>query len=162
MSDQVVLENDWLGIATATDEQWKTIVRMMSYFVNVDKAEVGLQERCEKVLSNLDLLKPCEGCVPSDYTDELESSIIRKFKIHYRLAVTLAAMAPGRDPSMIDIVVEPNYEDASTIVVVHTDRKHVLLIAYKKVWNLEYDSVKTMLLEVKEDAVFIAEVWKEV
>jgi len=158
----VALENDWLGIAKATPEQWVQITRAMSYYINLDKVE-GLQERCERVLDNLDILQPCEGCVPEGFTDELELSIIRKFRIHYRMAVTLAAaMLGGWDQSMIDVVVEPSYDDTSTIVVVHTERHRVLRMVYRKAWNFEYDSLETMLAEVQEDASLIAELWKEV
>ncbi len=109
----------------------------------------------EELSSSFNLLKPADGCVPSEEAGEdLLKSIRRKFAAVYEVAMELAEAElkqrglEEREQFNFCLVIEPNYEDATHVVIVDYDRPICYLHEWSKAWHVGYENLAALAAAV--------------
>ena len=95
----------------------------------------------------LNLLRPCTGCVPEEEIDELTGTIRKKFTAIYWTGLELASRElqrfghqPGQDYNL-SLVIDPDHEDFTMVVVVDADRGNWYLHEGHKAWHFNFDTL---------------------
>jgi len=109
-------------------------------------------ERSDQALSDaLNLMKPSEGCVPSEEVgDDLLTSVRRKFAAVYQAAIELAEAElrkrglERRRHFNFCLVIEPSYEDATHVVIVDYDKPICYLHEWNKAWHVGFSSLAAL------------------
>lgn len=93
------------------------------------------------------IVGPCLGCVPDDEIgDEVAMDIIRKFRTVIAGAAQLASKRPPG--SELEVVIEPSYDDATTVAVLDLVTKDVLFFERTKAWHYHFKSLREVANEV--------------
>lgn len=105
--------------------------------------EEGL-EIWEQLVVDLEMLKPCDGCVPPEFVDgEIEKTIKNKFSLVVQRAVWLAEQ---KQPELdLRVVIEPSYEGDTVVVVYDTIRSWVLLDYGNEAWNFKFETLQEVV-----------------
>ena len=104
----------------------------------------------EWITEVFDILQQCQGCVPSGYEENLDQNIVRKFKGIYRTAADLAARALGLRDWDLSTVVEPSYEDSTSVAVIdwRDDQPYCYLRTDRKAWLFMFENLADLADEV--------------
>jgi hypothetical protein len=145
-------------LRSLTPEQRKAVETVAEYLSGHEIYKDDLTD--EEITSMFNLLKPCDGCVPSEEADEdLLNSIRKKFGAVYEVGMELAE-AELKEKKITDFnfcpMTEPSYEDATHIAVVDYKKPICYLHEWSKAWHLSFASlveVANAVLQVKKKLV---------
>lgn len=114
----------------------------------------------EEITGTFNLLKPGDGCVPSDEADEdLLNAIRKKFGAVYEVGMELAeAELKQRNFSNFKfcLVIDPSYEDTTHVVILDYDKPICYLHEWSKAWHLGFTTLAALadaVLAVKKSLV---------
>ena len=139
--------DDWAGIMTADPRQVVMLRQACGLGENLSPEAFA-----EWFNDSHDLLRPCYGCVPDDYVDELMESIISKFDKYLRLVAGMVVHRYGAPCVNVATIVQPNYEGVTQYVMLDSDSNDCLLFGYRNAWDLRLDDLELFLIEVDRDA----------
>src|SRR6266571_5935289 len=123
-----------------TEEERKAVLAVAEYLTSstIDISDEQLSEA-------LNLMKPAEGCVPSEEADEeLLHTVRRKFAAVYQTALDLAQVElkqHGFEPRKhfnFSLVIEPSYEGSTQVAIVDYDRPICYLHEWSKAWHFKF------------------------
>ncbi len=123
-----------------TEEERKAVLAVAEYLTSstIDISDEQLSEA-------LNLMKPAEGCVPSEEADgDLLNTVRRKFAAVYQTAMELAQAElkqRGFEPRKhfnFSPVIEPSYEDSTRVAIVDYDRPMCYLHEWSKAWHFKF------------------------
>ena len=166
-----------------TAQQWKVldperqqVIRSVAEYLSAEKLPDDPTD--DNLSETLNLLRPCQGCVPEEEIDDsLAQSIRKKFAAVYWTGVQLASQEllrrghrPGQDFNL-SLVIDPDHEDFTMVTVVDADRSHCFLHDGHKAWHFHFDrladladavlSVRNLLVDkvtdrlAKEQEIFV-------
>ena len=136
-----------------TAQQWQVldperqqVIRAVADYLSAEKLPDDPTD--DNLSEALNLLRPCQGCVPEEEIDDsLAQSIRKKFAAVYWTGVQLASQElqrrghqPGQDFNL-SLVIDPDHEDFTMVVVVDADRSHCFLHEGHKAWHFHFDSL---------------------
>jgi hypothetical protein len=135
-----------------TQQQWQTlnterqqVIQAVAEHLSGEKLP---KEPTDEILSEtLNLLRPCKGCVPEEENDDTMKAIRRKLAAVYWTGVELASQElqrRGHHPSQdfnLTLIIDPDYEDYSLVVVVDEDRGRCHLHEGLKAWHFHFESL---------------------
>src|ERR1043166_5608804 len=109
----------------ALTEQERQAVRAVMDYLTISTIEISDEDLSEA----LNLMKPTEGCVPSEEADEnLLLTIRRKFAAVYQTALELAQIQlkqrgfESRKHFNFALVIEPSYDGSTQVAIVDYDK----------------------------------------
>jgi hypothetical protein len=114
----------------------------------------------EDLSTTFNLLKSCDGCVPSEEAGEdLLNTIRKKFGAVYQVGTELAE-AELKEKKITDFnfcyVADPSYEDATHIAVLDYNKPICYLHEWSKAWHLGFETLRDLagaVLVVKKNLV---------
>ena len=114
----------------------------------------------EEISSTFNLLKPCDGCVPSEEAGEdLLNTIRQKFGAVYEVGLELTE-AELREKKITDfsfcLVIDSSYEDATHVAILDYNQPVCYLHEWTKAWHLGFESLGDLadaVLLVKKNLV---------
>ncbi len=109
----------------------------------------------ESISEALNLLKPSDGCVPPEEADEdLLRTIRKKFAAVYQVGMELAEQELNHkgikefDQFNFCIVIEPDSEDCTHVVILDYKRPVCHLHEWSKAWNFHFSTLALLADEV--------------
>lgn len=104
----------------------------------------------------LNILSPCEGCIPEDEIgDDVLRDIRRKFACVYWAALRLATRPHLADEGLptewnLSLVIDPSFEEATKVVILddREDRPYRYLFETAKAWQFQFDNLAEIAQEV--------------
>lgn len=136
----------WKAYEDLLPEQKRAIFACYEYLAGTP-LDPDLMED-EEVQESFDLLRECEGCLPDDYTEEIDQALIRKFKSVYYVGLVLCAQdltKQGFDPI---VIVEPSFEDRTRVAIVDADGKACFLVALEKAWHMGFSTLEELSMAI--------------
>jgi hypothetical protein len=141
-----------------TDEQRQAIEAVAEYLTGNTLTVANLTD--EDLSSTFNLLKPCDGCVPSEEAGkDLLNTIRKKFGAVYQVGMELVE-AELKEKKITDFnfcyVADPSYEDATHIAVVDYNKPICYLHEWTKAWHLCFATLRDLagaVLVVKKNLV---------
>ena len=139
--------------AALSDEEKKAIHKVAEYLLD-DELKVLDDETLSETFN---ILRPCGGCVPDEEIGEdLLSDIRRKFACVYSSALDLATQKLeqsfwSRKDFSFELVIDPSWEDATTIAVTDYDNDERPFCYFEdswKAWGFEFEGLKEIATEV--------------
>ncbi len=123
-----------------TEEERQAILAVAEYLTG------SMSDISDEQLSEaLNLMKPCEGCFPSQEVDEnLLNTVRRKFAAVYQTALELAEAElkqRGFEPRKqfnFSLVIDSSYEHLTRIAIVDHDRPICYLHEWSKAWHFQF------------------------
>ncbi len=141
-----------------TPEQRQAIEAVAEY---LSEASISTDDLTDEEISDIfNLLRSCEGCVPSEEAGEdLLNSIRKKFGAVYQVGMELAEVEL-KEKKITDFnfcyVIDPSYEDATHIAIVDYDKPICYLHEHIKAWHLSFATLSELaeaVLKVKKGLV---------
>ncbi len=123
-----------------TEEERQAVLAVAEYLTSsmIDISDEQLSEA-------LNLMKPAEGCVPTEEVDEeLLHTVRRKFAAVYQTALDLAQVElkqHGFEPRKhfnFSLIIEPSYEGSTQVAIVDYDRPICYLYEWSKAWHFNF------------------------
>ena len=123
-----------------TEEERQAVLAVAEYLTSsmIDVSDEQLSEA-------LNLMRPCEGCVPSEEVDEnLLNTVRRKFAAIYQTAIELAeADLKQRGFALpkqfnFSLVIDASYEHMTRIAIVDDNRPICYLHEWIKAWHFKF------------------------
>lgn len=121
---------------------------------------VSESEDVYDTLERLEVLKPCDGCVPDEFVDgDLERIIWQKFALIADRAVWLVGQ---KYPEIkMRITISATFEGDTVVLVTEPDRKWVLLDQGIDAWNFEFETLKEVVAKILEWSAEIVDTYAE-
>src|SRR6266436_8596320 len=123
-----------------TEEERRAVLAVAEYLTGT-MSDISDEQLSEA----LNLMKPCEGCVPSEEVDEnLLNTVRRKFAAIYQTAIELAEAElkqqgfESRKHFNFALVIDPSYEHMTRITIVDHDRPICYLHEWIKPWHFKF------------------------
>jgi len=122
------------------DEERKAVLAVIDYLTSsrIDISDENLSEA-------LNLVKPVDGCVPSEEEDEdLLLTIRRKFAAIYQPALEVAEMElkqqgfEHRKDFNFSLIIEPSYDGSTQVAIVDYDKPVCYLYEWSKAWHFHF------------------------
>lgn len=138
-----MLDKPSLLAMSAEDQQ---LLAGVADYLGHDLDEVMNQEANEDwdpisddVFDLLDASKHEGGCVPSAYADsDLLKSVRKKYACVFWPVLLGIAEQIGCDKHELTLVIDPDYEDHTRVVILH-DKQHLVLVRYTaKPWHFKF------------------------
>lgn len=126
-----------------TEEERQAVLAVAEYLTSsmIDISDEQLSEA-------LNLMKPAEGCVPTEEADEeLLHTVRRKFAAVYQTALDLAQVElkqHGFEPRKhfnFSLIIEPSYEGSTQVAIVDYDRPICYLYEWSKAWHYNFTNL---------------------
>jgi len=123
-----------------TEDERQAVLAVAEYLTSstIDISDDQLSEA-------LNLMKPCEGCVPSEEVDEnLLNTVRRKFASIYQTAIELAEAElkqrgfETRKHFNFALVIDASYEHMTRIAIVDHNRPICYLHEWSKAWHFKF------------------------
>jgi hypothetical protein len=141
-----------------TPEQRQAFEALAEYLTRNTTTAANLTD--EDLSGTFNLLKPCDGCVPSQEAGEdLLNTIRKKFGAVYQVGMELAEKTL-KEKKITDFnfcyVADPSYEDATHIAVVDYNKPICYLHEWTKAWHLGFETLRDLagaVLVVKKNLV---------
>ncbi len=123
-----------------TEEERHAVWAVVDFLTSstVDVSDEDLSEA-------LNLMKPTEGCVPSEEADEdLFLTVRRKFAAVYQTALDLAQAELKqhgfelRKHFNFSLIIEPSYDGSTQVAIVDYDKPICYLYEWSKAWHFQF------------------------
>ena len=123
-----------------TEEERRAVLAVAEYLTSsmIDISDEQLSEA-------LNLMKPCEGCVPCEEVDDnLLNAVRRKFAAVYQTALELAEAElkqrgfEARKQFNFSLVIDSSYEHLTRTAIVDHDRPICYLHEWSKAWHFQF------------------------
>ena len=118
----------------------------------------------EALSEALNLMRPIQGGVPPEQTDEgLVQAIRRKFAAAYRPAVELAERELNQmgfkngEHFNFCLVIDASYEHATQVSIVHPDKPVCYLYQWCKAWHFQFATLADLAKEVLSAKALLVE-----
>ena len=125
----------------ALNEEERQVVLAVAEYLTSSMIDISDEQLSEA----LNLMKPAEGCVPSEEADEeLLHTVRRKFAAVYQTALDLAQVElkqHGFEPRKhfnFSLIIEPSYEGSTQVAIVDYDRPVCDLHEWSKAWHFKF------------------------
>jgi hypothetical protein len=144
----------------AVTAEQRRVIEAVAEYLSGSSLAGGTDLTDEEITSTFNLLKPGDGCVPSEEAGEdLLNTIRRKFGAVYEVGMELAE-AELKEKKLTDfnfcLVTDPSYEDATHIAVLDYDKPICYLHEWTKAWHLGFETLGDLaeaVLQVKKQLV---------
>jgi hypothetical protein len=136
-----------------TNQQWQSldaerqkVIRSVAEYLSGENLPVNPDD--ERLSETLNLLRPCQGCVPEEEIDDTSLKAIRKkFAAVYWQGVELASKElqrrghqTGQDFTF-NLIIDPTSDDFTMIVVVDATKANGYLYEGHKAWHFHFNSL---------------------
>ena len=132
----------------ALNDEQRSIIDAVADFHTGQSITEDIELTDESISNTLNILRPCDGCVPEEEIDEqVGDSIRRKFYAVFGTGLELAERELNRqgiqqfEAYNFCILIEPSCQDATHVVIVDYERAVCYLHEWTKAWNFSFGSL---------------------